>query len=563
MGSQGGRRRFFSSLAAGAAASGVSGAAAAAASGRRNWLFDVTAFGAVGDDKTLTTAALQRAIDACVKAGGGVVLVPPGRYLTGSLFLGNNLELHLCAGATLVASQRFDDFPAIDGRYEGIERKIHAALLTGERLGNVSITGGGSIDGQGAPWWQAFEVTQKMRIARGLPREAPNPAGAPLRYPCPSIINLIRCERVRIEGIAFENSPLWNVNLVYCQDVVVDSVSMVGLHSPMSCGVYIDSCKRVRVTGSAIASGSDCIGLKAGYNEDGRRVGIPCEDVIISDCHLYDSFASGVAIGSETAAGIKNVTISNCVIANCRAAFYLRSTRGRGGGIERLRVSGCVAEGVRDSVIIVRPFWDSVRTLGYTTVPGPRNRIETDREARVPVNEGTPTFRDLDFSDISVGTTNALATIEGLPERFIQNLSIDRRQRHPRAARRLLQQRRRPAPRPPPPRPEKGTAGVGAQHRAAHRHGRRPGCEPLGGTAGRAGQRGRGQHRRLRRRAGAAAGERQQGRRHRRLPARRGHGRGVPASARPSLSLPLAKAKHSPTPGGTSASGVPLENLIF
>jgi polygalacturonase len=425
MGSQGGRRRFFSSLAAGAAVSGVSGAAAAAASGRRNWLFDVTAFGAVGDDKTLTTAALQRTIDACVKSGGGVVVVPPGRYLTGTLFLGNNLELHLCAGATLVASQRFDDFPAIDGRYEGIERKIHAALLTGERLGNVSITGGGSIDGQGAPWWQAFEVTQKMRIARGLPREAPNPAGAPLQYPCPSIINLIRCERVRIEGIAFENSPLWNLNLVYCQDVVVDSVSMVGLHSPMSCGVYIDSCKRVRVSGSAIASGSDCIGLKAGYNEDGRRVGIPCEDVIISDCHLYDSFASGVAIGSETAAGIKNVTISNCVIANCRAAFYLRSTRGRGGGIERLRVSGCVAEGVRDSVIIVRPFWDSVRTLGYTTVPGPRNRIETDREARVPVNEGTPTFRDLDFSDISVGTTNALATIEGLPERFIQNLSID------------------------------------------------------------------------------------------------------------------------------------------
>jgi polygalacturonase len=198
-------------------------------------------------------------VDACVKAGGGVVLVPPGRYLTGTLFLGNNLELHLCAGATLVASQRFDDFPPIDGRYEGIERKIHAALLTGERLGNVSITGGGSIDGQGAPWWQAFEVTQKMRIARGLAREAPNPAGAPLRYPCPSIINLIRCERVRIEGIAFENSPLWNVNLVYCQDAVVDSVSMVGLHSPMSCGVYIDSCKRVRVTGSAIASGSDCI----------------------------------------------------------------------------------------------------------------------------------------------------------------------------------------------------------------------------------------------------------------------------------------------------------------
>jgi polygalacturonase len=426
----GSRRRFFSSLAAGAAASAVSGSATAAAvsgaaAAGRAWLFDVTAHGAVGDGLTLTTAALQRAIDACVRAGGGMVLVPPGRYLTGTLFLGSNVELHLCAGAILLASERFDDFPAIDGRFEGIERKIHAALLTGERLENVSITGGGLIDGQGASWWEAFDVTQKMRIARGLTREAPNPPEAPLRYACPSLITLIRCQRVRIAGIAFENSPLWNVNLAYCQDAVVDGVSMVGLHSQMSCGVYIDSCKRVQVTGSAIASGSDCIGLKAGYNEDGRRVGIPCEDIIISNCHLYDSFASGVAIGSETAAGIKNVTISNCVIENCRAAFYLRSTRGRGGGIERVRVSGCIAEGVRDSVIIVRPFWDSVRSLGYTAAPGPRNTVETDRETSFPVNDGTPTFRDLDFSGISVGTTNSLAVIEGLPERFIQNVSID------------------------------------------------------------------------------------------------------------------------------------------
>jgi polygalacturonase len=410
---------------AGAAASGVSGAAAAAAADRRSWLFDVTTFGAVGDGKTLTTPALQRALDACVHAGGGMVVVPPGRYLTGALFLGNNVELHLCAGATLLASQRFDDFPAIDGRYEGIERKVHAALLNGERLENISITGGGVLDGQGAPWWEAFDVTQKMRIARGLPREAPNPPGAPLRYPCPPIINLMRCQRVRIAGIGFENSACWNMNLVYCQDVLVDGVNMVGLHAQMSCGVYIDSSKRVRVMGSAIASGSDCIALKAGYNEDGRRVDIPCEDVIISDCHLYDSFASGVAIGSETAAGIKNVTVSGCVIENCKAAFYLRSTRGRGGGIERVRVTGCVAESISESVIIVRQFWDSVRTNGYLTAPGPRNRIETDREARLPVDEGTPTFRDLDFSGISVGTTGALATIEGLPERFIQNLSID------------------------------------------------------------------------------------------------------------------------------------------
>jgi polygalacturonase len=421
-----GRRQFFSSLLAGGAVVGGASRARAAASERPAAVFDVTAFGAVRDGKTSTTAALQRALDACGKAGGGVVLVPPGRYLTGALFLCNNLELHLAAGATLLASQRFADFPIIDGRWEGIERKTHASLLTGERLENVTISGAGLLDGQGGPWWEAFEATHKMRMERGLKREAPDPPEAPLKYPCPRLINLIRCQRVAVSGISLENAPSWNLHLIYCQDVVIEGLNMVGLHAQEACGVVVDSSKRVRVTSCSIAAGSDCIGIKAGYNEDGRRVGLPCEDVIVSDCHLYDSFASGISIGSETAAGIKNITISNCVIGNCNTAFHVRSARGRGGGIERVRVSNCIADDIAATVVVIHAFYDSVRMESYPAAGTRAHNIEVDRAVCPPADEGTPTFRDLDFSGLSVGTTGALASIEGLPERFFQSVTLER-----------------------------------------------------------------------------------------------------------------------------------------
>jgi polygalacturonase len=414
-----GKRRDFLALVAGAAVSRP------ATGAPRGSLYDVMAFGAVADGRTLTTAALQRALDACGKAGGGVVLVPPGRYLTGALFLRNNMELHLSPGATLLASQRFDDFPAIDGRWEGIERKTYASLLTGEQLDNVTIRGEGLLDGQGAPWWEAFEKAHALRIARGLPREAPEPPESPLRYPCPRLINLIRCQRVTIEGVAMENAPSWNLHLIYCQDVSIQGVRMVGLHAQEACGVVVDSCKRVRVAGCSIAAGSDCIGVKAGYNEDGRRVGLPCEDVIISDCHLYDSFASAIAVGSETAGWIRNIVITNCVFSRCATGFHIRSARGRGGGIERVRVSNCVADDISDTTIVVREFYDSVLMESYPRGTGGKVNPEIDRAARPAVNEGTPTFRDFDFSGLSVGSTGALASIEGLPERFAHNLTFD------------------------------------------------------------------------------------------------------------------------------------------
>jgi polygalacturonase len=415
-------------LAAGTAAAGPGAWAMAAGDGDRpggGGLYDVTRFGAVGDGKTVATRALQRALDECSRRGGGVVVVPPGRYLTGALFLRSDLHLHVSAGATLVASERFEDFPPIQGRSEGIERKTHASLLTGEQLENVTLSGAGVLDGSGPPWWQAHGATRKLRLARNLPREADNPPDAPLRWPRPRIVNLIRCQGVTVSGLSFANAPYWNLHLVYCQDVLVEGLTMTGLQAQNCDGIVIDSCKDVRVANCAIAAGSESIALKSGYNEDGRRVGIPCEDIAITNCQLSYSVGAAITIGSETAGGIKNVLVSNCQLSRAKIGVHVRSPRGRGGVVERIHVHDVTMDGIETTAVVVSTFFDSIRLMGlFGEGPSPKGNPETDRTITLPVNEGTPTLRDLSFAGLQIGAAAGVAVVEGLPERHVQGVSF-------------------------------------------------------------------------------------------------------------------------------------------
>jgi hypothetical protein len=385
-------------------------------------VFEVTRFGAASDGRALATEGLQRAIDACGSAGGGTVLVPPGRYLTGALFLRSHVELHLSAGATLVASQDPRDYPTIKGRDEGLERTIHASVLTGLDLEDVIIGGHGTIDGRGVPWWDADEVIRKARVAANLPREAENPAGAALKWPRPRAINLIRCRRVAISDLAIKDSPCVNVHLVYCEDVTVDGISTFQQRiARCTEGVLVDSSKHVRITRCSLSGGADCVSVKSGFNEDGRRVGLPSEDILVSGCHLFHTGGSGFAIGSEAAGGVRNVVVEGCVIQDCITGLHYRSPRGRGGVVENIRVSNVVIDGASKVGIKLSNFWDSVRMdgpFGLGAREGRKNP-ETARSRALPVGEGTPTFREFVFSGLTLGKMEGVAMVEGLPERFI------------------------------------------------------------------------------------------------------------------------------------------------
>ncbi len=272
--------------------------------------FSITDFGAVGDGTTLSTAALQRAFDACGQPGGGRVIVPPGIFLTGPLFLRSNLTLELMAGSTLLGHTKFDDYPTILGRWEGNDRTVFASLLTGMDLENVTITGRGAINGQGQPWRDAQHQTNQMRKTAGLhEREPENPPGSMLKWPRPRMINLYRSKNILISGISVLDSPSWNIHPVLCENINIDGVTIVSPKDSLNTdGIDPESCKQVRIANCYISTGDDCIILKSGYKYIEGNPLVPTQDVTITNC-VFGFGQCGVGIGSETAGGVRDVTI--------------------------------------------------------------------------------------------------------------------------------------------------------------------------------------------------------------------------------------------------------------
>lgn len=136
--------------------------------------YNIQDYKAIGDGTTLNTQAIQKAIDTCAENGGGMVIIPPGTWLTGAIFLKSYVHLNIMAGATLLASEDFSDYPPVNGRWEGIERKVYASLITGHDLNNISITGRGTLDGQGKVWWDAHYKNQELRKKYGITEREPS-----------------------------------------------------------------------------------------------------------------------------------------------------------------------------------------------------------------------------------------------------------------------------------------------------------------------------------------------------------------------------------------------------
>lgn len=357
---------------------------------------EITKFGAVGDGETSCTAAIQAAIDTAHLAGGGTVLVPPGRFVTGAVELRSNINLHLDAGAVLLGSQQFDDFPLFKSRWEGDGVKpARKALLGGEGLENVSLTGRGVIDARGKIWWDAQQ-------------RAPGVNRRPLSF------RVIDSRNVLVEGVTFRNSPMWTVSPLACENVVVRGVTIQNPpDSPNTDGINPDSCRNVRISDCHVDVGDDCITIKSGKEDDGRRELRPCENVVVTNCTLVHGHG-GVVIGSEISGDIRNIAISNCVFVGTDRGIRIKARRGRGGVVEDLRVSNLVMDGVLCPIVV---------NLFYGCGAWGSKKV-TDT-APQPVDDGTPRFRRFRYSNITARRVKyAAAYILGLPEMFVEDLAI-------------------------------------------------------------------------------------------------------------------------------------------
>ena len=321
--------------------------------------------------------AIQRAIDAAAVQGGGRVVVPAGEYETASLVLRSNVELHLQAGAVLRFTDDFDAYPILHIRWEGYEQPCHRPLIYAKNEENVALTGLGTLEGQGKKWWTAFRA-KTLDAAR------------------PCAVCFEDCTRVRMSDFLVKNSPSWTIHPVRCENVTISNLTIVNpFDSPNTDGINPESCRNVHISDCHISVGDDCITIKSGRDAQARRLGVPCENITITNCTMLAGHG-GVVIGSEMSGSVRKVTISNCVFDGTDRGIRIKSTRGRGGVVEDIRVSNIVMSNIKQEAVVLN--------LKYSQMPA---------EAK---SERTPIFRNVHISGMTVTDVKTPIKIVGLEE---------------------------------------------------------------------------------------------------------------------------------------------------
>ncbi|MEI7025760.1 glycoside hydrolase family 28 protein [Paenibacillus sp. y28] len=391
--------------------------------------FNAVHYGAVGDGATKNTESFAKAIEAIQAAGGGTLFVPAGTYLTGAIHLVSNMTLHLDAGAKLLFVSDLDEYPTVKTRWSGYECYGYSPCIYGYELSNVAITGRGTIDGNGSWWWNGYfdckkgerQQTERERGFAELNSKLYQEVKSNIvewesQFLRPALVQLMHCDNVLLQGVTHQNSPFWNTHLVYCQNVTIHSVTFNSPeNAPNTDGLDIDSCANVRVSDCHFHVGDDCIVIKSGIDEDGRRIGKPSENIAITNCTMLKGHG-GVVLGSETAGGLRNIVISNCIFIGTERGIRMKSNRARGGIIEDIRVSNILMQEV------LCPF---TINMFYRYGVDPANEALAS-ETPQPITECTPAFRNIYLSDITArGTRASAGFLYGLPEQPIEDVVLD------------------------------------------------------------------------------------------------------------------------------------------
>ena len=285
-------------------------------------VYDVRQFGAVGDGETLDTEAIQAAIDACTEAGGGMVLVAPGTYVTGTIFLKSRVNLHLSAGATLLGSTRREDYNPDDAFPENpfsvLEQATGAHLVIAYKAEQVAITGQGTIDGNGPAFFEPLPPDEVTTTYRNKSRNFPIGQWRPGQ-----MVLFCRCTDVSVRDVTLINSSYWTLLLLGCTRARIRGLSIT--NHPQTAngdGIDIDCCRDVTVSDCIITSGDDSITLRGHSKRLGEHAQ-PCENVTVSNCVLSTPCnAVRVGVGDGE---IRNCTFSNLVIRESRNGISFNS----------------------------------------------------------------------------------------------------------------------------------------------------------------------------------------------------------------------------------------------
>jgi len=380
---------------------GLTGALASAtpvfAQAQGGKVFKAGDYGAVGDGETINTRPIQAAIDAAAAQGGGTVVITPGLYLSGSLFVKSGVTLMIGRGATIRGLQDIAAYPMIRTRVAGIEMDWPAALLNVYRQQNAKITGEGVVDGDGQVFWDKYWAMRRDYDPRDLRWAAD--------YDCrrPRLVHVYEADQVEVSGLNLARSGFWSVHVCYSRDVTVSDLIIrnnIGGRGPSTDGVDIDSSERVLVERCDIAVNDDALCIKAGRDWDGLRVARPCRQVRVKDCVVRDALA-GMTFGSETSGGFEDIEVSGLRIEYpVPLGVFFKSGHTRGGVISNIRLRDIHLQDVR-TLFRVNLNW--YPNYSYARIPPGMAEVPDYWRALarpVPREEGIPRIHDVRLSDI-------------------------------------------------------------------------------------------------------------------------------------------------------------------
>ena len=349
---------------------------------------DVTAYGAKGDGVTKNTHAIQNSIDACAAKGGGTVRLASGTFLTGPIVLKSHITLEIDAGATLLGSQEKADYPEV----QELRERALQPLLSATNAEHIVIRGGGTIDGNGKPWWDAVYA-----------HRAGSNFVAAMR---PRLILFDHCKHVLIENMTIQNSASWQVVPYYSDDVVIRNGKILApARSPNTDGIDPFSSSHVTISHMTIDTGDDNIAIKSGQpNSPGPDA--PSTDIVITDCTFLHGH--GMSMGSEIAGGVQRVRARRIHFQETASGVRIKSNRDRGGDIGNFDFRDLTMENVATPILI---------TEYYPRIP--------QHDTAQPVTRLTPHFHDIRISNLKATGAREAGIIVGLPESPITTITLD------------------------------------------------------------------------------------------------------------------------------------------
>ena len=341
--------------------------------------FKITDHGAVPDGATLNTDAIRKTVEACSAAGGGHVVIPAGKFLSAAFSLANNVDLHLEKGATLLFSNNPGDYTMRANRYPN--------LLSAEGCHDISITGEGTIDGQGQPWWA------DVLKAKGSADAATQPHR-------PFMVSLHNCTRVLVRGVTLTNSPMFHLVPGGCTDVTIDHVSFIAPADAPNTDACDPSGWHFLITHCTFDVGDDCIAIKAtGKAPPGH---VSCEDFFVTDCTF--KHGHGMSIGGQTPGGLRGLIVRDSTFENTGAGIRMKANRGSGGLVEDCTYEHLTMKNVKEPIFIMSYYPD-------------RNAPKkADGDPGQAVDALTPIWRHIRITDVTSTGSPTAGRIVGLPE---------------------------------------------------------------------------------------------------------------------------------------------------